>query len=83
MQAADEDTYVPPEDGKLSKSQVAAYAKVAGKTRAVHAEYAAKMEAFSKEMEAKEARGESLSMADMSKAYSGIGGVLGANNAGM
>ena len=83
MQTAEEDIYTPPEDGKLSKSQVKAYGKVATKTRSMHAEYTEKMEALGKEMEAKEARGESPSLADMSKALGGLGGALGANNAEM
>lgn len=80
MQAAEDDSYTPPKDSKLKKSQVNNYVSVLKKTRAMHTEYTEKMNALSKEMEAKEARGESLSMSDISKAYRGMGGVMAANN---
>ncbi len=83
MEAAEDDTYDPPDDGELDESQVVAYTKVLKKTRAIHEEYAEKMQKFSAEMEAKKKAGEEPSMGDLSKAYSGIGGVMGANNAEM
>ncbi len=43
MGAAGADVFEPPADGELSKAQVENYVKVLQKTRAVHAEYAAKM----------------------------------------
>jgi len=83
MEAAGEDTYEPPGDGKLSDDQVRAYTRVLEKTRAIHEDYTEKMQKLSKEMEAKEKAGESPSAADLSQMYSGIGGVMGANNAEM
>jgi len=83
METAKEDQYVPPENGEVSESQVVTLTKVVKKTRAMHAEYTKKMEDLSKEMKEKEARGETPSIGDMSKVYSGIGGAVGANNAEM
>ena len=83
MDAASADEYEPPSDGKLDKDQVEDYVSVLRKTRAVHAEYEEKMEKLAAEMKAKEDAGESLSMADMGKMYSGVGGLMGANNAEM
>ena len=83
MEAAQEDTYDPPDNGELGESQVVAYTKVLKKTHAIHEEYAEKLKKFSTEMKAKKEAGEEPSMADLSKAYSGIGGVMGANNAEM
>ncbi|MGB7450877.1 MAG: Yip1 family protein [Lysobacterales bacterium] len=83
MDAASADEYAPPSDGKLDEDQVEEYVSVLRKTRAVHAEYEAKMEKLAAEMQAKEDAGESPSIADMGKVYSGVGGFMGANNAEM
>jgi len=83
MEAASEDRYAPPSDGELDKDQVEEFVSVLRKTRAVHADYAEKMEKLSEEMKAKEAAGESPSMADIGKMYTGAGGLMVANNAEM
>jgi hypothetical protein len=83
MEAAKADTFVPPADGKLSKAQVEEYIKVLQKTRAIHEEYAEKMQEFSQEMQAKDKAGKTPSPADLTKMYAGIGSVMGANNAEM
>ncbi len=80
MEAAKEDSYTPPDDSKLTEPQVVAYAKVLQKTRAIHAEYAEKVQDFSADIEAKEEAGESPA-ADLATMYRGIGGVVSANNA--
>ncbi len=81
--AATSDRYDPPSDGELDEDQVEEYVSVLRKTRAVHAEYAEKMEKLAAEMKAKEEAGESPSIADLGKMYSGVGGVMSANNAEM
>jgi len=83
MEAASADEFEPPANGKLNRKQVRAYVKVMDKTRAMHDEYAQKMEQLGKDMEEKEDRGESFSLSDLTNAYSGIGGAMGANNAEM
>jgi hypothetical protein len=83
MDAASEDRYEPPSDGEVDEDQVEEFVSVLRKTRAVHAEYAEKMEKLSAEMKAKEAAGESPSMADIGKMYTGAGGLMVANNAEM
>jgi hypothetical protein len=83
VDAASSDLYDPPSDGKLDEDQVGEYVSVLRKTRAVHAEYAEKMEKLAAEMKAKEEAGKSPSMADLGKMYSGAGGFLSANNAEM
>ncbi len=81
IEAASADEFESPVDGKLSKNQVRTYVKVMEKTRLMHEDYAKKMEKLGKEMEEKEKRGDSFSISDLSQAYSGIGGAMGANNA--
>jgi len=83
MEAAQADVYDPPEDGELSEDQVKAYVKVMQKTQIIHEEYAEKMQRLSEKMEAKEKAGESVSVADMTQMYSGIGTTVGAVNAEM
>jgi len=83
MESAEEDVYEPPSNGKLKESQVKAYVKVLEKTRAMHEEYAKKTQKFAEEMKAKEEAGESPSAADLAQMYSGMGGVVSANNAEM
>ena len=81
MAAAGEDRYEPPADGKLDEEQVEAYVSVLRKTRSIQAEYEEQIEKLSADMEAKEDAGESISIADLRKAYSGVGSFMGANNA--
>ena len=83
MEAAGADRYEPPTDGELNEDQVEEFVSVMRKTRAVHAEYAAKMEKLSEEMKAKEAAGETPSLSDLGKMYSGAGGLMTVNNAEM
>ncbi len=83
ISAASSDEYEPPSDGELDEDQVEDYASVLRKTRAMHADYAKKMEKLAAEMKAKEEAGESPSMADLGKMYSGAGGLVVANNAEM
>ncbi len=83
IDAASADRYDPPSDGELDEDQVEGYVSVIQKTRAMHAEYAEKMEKLAAEMKAKEAAGESPSMSDLGKMYSGAGGFVSANNAEM
>jgi hypothetical protein len=47
MDAASEDRYEPPSDGEVDEDQVEEFVSVLRKTRAVHAEYAEKMEKLS------------------------------------
>lgn len=83
MQAAGEDTYTPPADGKLSEDQVEQYISVLKKTRSIQEEYAQKLQKLSDDMESNQAAGKSVSLADISKAYSGVGSVVSASNAEM
>ena len=83
MDAATADRYDPPSNGELDEDQVEEYVSVLRKTRAVHKEYAEKMEKLAAEMKAKEEAGESPSMSDFGKMYSGVGGIMSANNAEM
>jgi len=83
IDAASADRYEPPSDGELDEDQVEDYVSVLRKTRSIHAEYAEKMDKLAAEMKAKEEAGESPSMADFGKMYSGAGGMMGANNAEM
>ena len=83
IDAASSDTYDPPSDGELDQDQVEDYVAVVRKTRAIRQEYAEKMDKLAAEMKAKEAAGESPSMADLGKMYSGAGGLVTINNAEM
>ncbi len=83
MEDAEADTFEPPADGKLSKAQLEKYVKVLQKTRALHEDYAQRMQKFSEDMKAKEAAGEKPSVSDLSQAYAGIGTAMSANNAEM
>jgi hypothetical protein len=83
MNAAGADTFEPPADGKLDEDQVEAYVTVLQKTRALQAEHAEKMDKVAQDMKAKEESGEAFSLADVGKAISGAGALMGANNAEM
>jgi hypothetical protein len=83
IDAATADRYDPPSDGELDEDQVEEFVSVLRKTRALHAEYAEKMEKMAAEIKAKEEAGESPSLADFGKMYSGAGGIMRANNAEM
>ena len=82
MEAAQADQYDPPANGRLSESQVEAYADVIRKTRELQAEYAADMQKLSEELNEKEKQGQ-LSPGDLARAYSGVGTAIGANNSEM
>jgi hypothetical protein len=83
IQAASADRFDPPSDGELDEDQVERYVSVLKKTRAIHAEYEAKMEKMAAEMKEKEAAGKGPSISDLTKIYSGAGSMMGANNAEM
>lgn len=83
VDAASADRYDPPGDGELDENQVEDYVSVLRKTRAIHAAYTEKMEKLAADMKAKEEAGESPSIADFGRMYSGAGGLMGANNAEM
>ena len=83
IDAASADKYEPPSDGELDEDQVEDYVSVLRKTRSMHAEYAEKMDKLAAEMKAKEEAGESPSLSDFGKMYTGAGGMIGANNAEM
>jgi len=83
VDAASADSYDPPSDGKLDEDQVEDYISVMRKTKALRDEYTDKMDKLAKEMKAKEDAGESPSIADLGKIYSGAGGMVSANNAEM
>jgi len=79
QQAALEDDFDPPEDGKLERSQVVAFVEVMQKTRAVHEKYQEKMDTMREEMEGKE----QASINDLANIYSGFQGAMSAQNAEM
>jgi hypothetical protein len=79
QEAAGEDVYEPPGNGKLERSQVVDYVTVMKKTRAVHEDYQEQMESMRKEMEGKD----EATVADLTKMYSGMGSAFGAQNAEM
>ena len=83
MEQAGSDVFDPPEDGKLSKSQVESYVSVLRKTRALHEQYTADMKRLSEEIEAKKQAGEEPSPSDLTNLYGGVGKVMSANNAEM
>jgi hypothetical protein len=78
-EAAGNDRYDPPADGKVNEDQVEAFVEVMRKTRAVHEKYQQEMEALQKEMEGKE----DASFADLAKMASGFSGGMSAQNAEM
>jgi len=82
MEAAQSDTYEPPEDGMLARSQVEDFASVMRKKQALEEKYAQEMKELSEELEAKEKAG-TLTPSDLAKAYGGAGSALGATNADM
>jgi hypothetical protein len=82
MEAAQSDSYKPPENGMLSRDQVENFVSVMGKKQALQAKYAEEMQKLSEELEAKEKAG-TLTPGDLAKAYGGTGSALGANNAEM
>lgn len=83
IEAASADRYDPPSDGELDEDQVEEYVSVLKKTRAIHAEYEAKLEKIAAEMKEKEAAGKNPSISDLTKMYAGAGSMVGANNAEM
>lgn len=83
MEAAESDVYDPPGNGELDEEQVEQYVSVLRKTRALHQEYAQKMEKMADEMKQKQEAGERPSLSDMTAMYSGVGSAMIANNAEM
>lgn len=83
VNAATADTFEPPADGKLDAGQVEEYVTVLQKTRALQAQYAQDLDKLASDMKAKEDAGETFSLADVGKAISGAGSMIGANNAEM
>jgi len=81
MESAQSDVFEPPNDGKLDEDQVEEYVSVMQKTRALHKNYADKMDKMAREMKEKEAAGEAPSLSDLGKMYGGIGSAMTANNA--
>jgi hypothetical protein len=79
MEQANSQTYEPPEDGRLERSQVEFYLQVMKKAREMQQDYAAEMERVAKEMEGKE----DVSLADLGKLYGGATRAAGAMNAPM
>jgi hypothetical protein len=77
IEAASSATYEAPDSGKISEGQIQAYVKVKEKTRALHQQYAQKMQKLEAELENKD----NPTAADISKVYAGLGSALGANNA--
>jgi hypothetical protein len=78
-EAARADTYEPPEDGRLSRSQVEEYVRVMTRANAMQDEYAERMEALAEEIENKE----DASFSDLVKIFRGVGGAVGISNAAM
>ena len=83
MEAAGEDVYDSPGDGKLEDQQVEDYIKVLKKTRSMHESYADSMEKMIADAKAKEDAGKSVSAADLSRMYTGVGTAVGVHNAEM
>jgi len=76
IEAAEDDTYDPPGNGKLSKSQVREFVKVLAKTRDYRNLQAERLEELGKKAEQNE-------IASMSEALSGMAGVVNISNAEM
>ena len=77
LETAESDRFEPPKDGEISDAQIARFVDVMEKTQAVQAEYLAKMDKISQQMENKE----SPSLSDLGKIYSGASEAMGAHNA--
>lgn len=76
MEAAENDTYEPPGNGKLSKSQVRDFVKTLMKTRDYRTAQAKRLEELSEKAERDE-------IASVSEAFSGMAGVVNITNAEM
>jgi hypothetical protein len=83
MDSATSDQFDPPENGKVSESQVLALIKVIEKAGVIREEYQQKMEKVAREMDAKQESGDSPSLADFTALYSGMGDAFSAGNAEM
>ena len=83
MEAAESDVYDPPADGELEEDQVETYISALKKTRALHQQYAQKMEKMAADMKAKQEAGETPSLSDLTNMYGGVGSAMIANNAEM
>ena len=76
MESAEKDSYDPPGDGKLSRSQVEKFVAVMTKTRDYQAAQAERLEELSK-------KAENNDVASMAEAMSGLAGVASITNAEM
>jgi len=76
MEAAEEDTYDPPRDGKLSKGQVQDYVQVMTKTRDYRIEKTKELQALSEKADAEE-------IESLGEVFSGMSGVVGLTTAEM
>ena len=76
MEAADKDSYDPPSDGELSRSQVEEFIAVMTKTRDYRTAQAERLEELSKKADKNE-------VASMAEAMSGLAGVANITNAEM
>ncbi len=83
MDSATADQFDPPENGKVSESQVLALIKVIEKARVIREEYQQKMAKVASEMDASQESGNSPSLADFTQLYSGMGNAFSAGNAEM
>ena len=83
MEAAESDVFDPPADGELDEDQVETYISALKKTRALHQQYAQKMEKMAADMKAKQEAGETPSLSDLTNMYGGVGSAMIANNAEM
>ncbi len=76
MEAAGEDTYDPPRNGKVSKAQVEKLISVMAKTRDLRTSQTERLEALSKKAEDKQ-------IESLSEAFSGMSGIMGLTTAEM
>ena len=83
MDTAQTDVFEPPEDGELERDQVERYAGFMQKSQQLQQEYAAEMQDLAEKIEREQKEGESPAPADLAQIYSGVGNVVGMNNAEM
>lgn len=76
MEAAENDTYDPPRNGKLSKGQVKTFIQVMGKTRDYRIEQTKDLEILSE-------KADSEQIESLSEVFSGVTGVMGLSTAEM
>jgi hypothetical protein len=76
MEAADQDSYDPPSNGRLSRAQVRKFVEVMSKTRDYRTDQAKSLEELSKKAEQND-------IASVTEAFSGMAGVVNLSNAEM